>query len=321
MSVILAGGDLRLTGGVDVTDLKKPTVDLQLVAHQALVVRTDQYSARADGTITAKGGMDNAVISGRAELVRGRVFKEIEFLPLSLPGERLPPPPPAVTARKPPSLPPPMSGWTFDVDIVTRDPIRLLGNVMSGSATSNLKFSGTGAAPSLVGEVGFDGARVRLPNSRLTVSRGKLIFTQDKPFEPDIDVQAESLVSNYEVTVTAYGSAFKPKVRFTSSPPLPENQVALLLATGSSEGGESAIAGAAANTAAFEVLKKAYRSVFDKAAPKRYDDDPPRLTFNFSPLTQGVTATYHINEHVQATGGTTERGTFRGMLYYMVRMR
>jgi autotransporter translocation and assembly factor TamB len=207
------------------------------------------------------------------------------------------------------------------VDIVTRDPIRLLGNVMSGSATSNVKLSGTGAAPTLDGEVGFEGARVRLPNSRLTVSRGRLIFDKDKPFEPEIDVRADSLVSNYEVTVTAYGSAFKPKVRFTSSPPLAENEVAMLLATGSASGGENAIAGAAANTAAFEVLKKAYRSVFDKAAPKRYNDDPPRLTFSLSPVTQGVTASYQISDRMQLTGETTDRGTFRGMLYYMVRLR
>jgi autotransporter translocation and assembly factor TamB len=321
MSVMLAGGDLRVTGGVDVTELKKPMVDLRLDASQALVVRNEQYSARADGAITAKGTMDKAEIAGRVELVRARVFKEIEFLPLSLPGDRLPPPPPAVTVRKPPSLPPPMNGWTFDVDIVTRDPIRLLGNVMNGSATSHLKFSGTGAVPTLEGEVGFEGTRVRLPNSRLTVSRGRLIFTKDKPFEPELDLRAESLVSNYEVTVNAYGSAFKPKVRFTSSPPLPENEVALLLATGSTAGGADAIAGAAANTAAFEVLKKAYRGVFDKAAPKRYDDDPPRFTFSLSPVTQGVSANYQISDRMQLTGETTERGTFRGMLYYMVRMR
>jgi autotransporter translocation and assembly factor TamB len=325
VSAILAGGDVRVLGGLDVSDLRNPVVDLRLEATQALIVRNESLSARANGTLTCKGTLQKADIAGRAELVRCRVFKEIEFLPLSLPNQ-LPPPPPAVQVRKPPALPPTFGEWTFNVEIVTRDSIRLLGNVLNGAATTSLHLGGTGAAPTLEGEVSFEGARVRLPNSKLTITRGKLIFAKDKPFEPTLDVLGDSLVGNYEVTINAYGSAFKPKVRFSSSPPLSEGEIATLLATGTVGGGERAAAGAAANAVAFQVLSKAYRSVFNKAAPKRYDEEPPRLTFSFSPLSTGtsepgVSANYEISDKLQATGAVTERGTFRGMLYYMVRLR
>lgn len=325
VSVMLAGGDVRVTGGVDITELKKPVVDLRLDARQALIVRNESYSARADGVITCKGTLEKAEIAGRAELVRCRVFKEIEFLPLSLPNQ-LPPPPPAVTVRRPPALPAPFGQWTFNVDIVTRDSIRLLGNVLNGAATAKLHLGGTGTAPELVGDVSFQGVRVRLPNSRLNITRGALIFTKDRPFEPALDVVGESLVGNYEVMINAYGSAFQPKVRFSSSPPLSEGEIATLLATGTVGGGEGAAAGAAANTAAFQVLSKAYRSVFNQTAPKRYDEEPPRLTFSFSPMSTGtsapgVSANYEISDKLQATGAATERGTFRGMLHYMVRLR
>jgi autotransporter translocation and assembly factor TamB len=325
VSAILAGGAVRVVGGMNVTDLKSPLVDLRLEARQALIVRNESLSARANGTITCKGTLQKADIAGRVELVRCRVFKEIEFLPLSLPNH-LPPPPPAVQVRKPPAMPPPFGDWTLNVDIVTSDSIRLLGNVLNGGATTSLHLGGTGAAPTLEGEVSFEGARVRLPNSKLTITRGKLIFTKDKPFEPTLDVLGDSLVGNYEVSINAYGSAFAPKVRFNSSPPLSEGEIATLLATGTVGGGDRAAAGAAANLAAFQVLSKAYRRVFDKAAPKRYDEEPPRLTFSFSPLSTGtsepgVSASYEISDKLQATGAVTERGTFRGMLYYMVRLR
>lgn len=325
VSVMLAGGQLRAAGGVDVTDLTNPTIDVRVEAGQALIMRDDSLSARTDGVVTITGTLKQAAVAGRAELVRCRVFKEIEFLPLSLPNQ-LPPPPPPVEKRESPALPGPFHAWTFDVDIVTRDSIRLLGNVFNGSATAELHVGGTGAAPDLVGEVSFQGARVRLPNSKLTVTRGTLIFTKDKPFEPELDVIGESRVGSYEVTVNAYGPAFAPKVRMSSSPPLAENEIATLLATGSIAGDEQSAASTAANQVAFTLLRKAYRSVFNKSAPKRYDDDFPRLTFGFSPLSTGtsqpgVSATYEISPRWEATGAVTERGTFRGMLHYLIRLR
>ncbi|MDB6003540.1 MAG: hypothetical protein JWR15_527, partial [Prosthecobacter sp.] len=324
VSAILAGGQLRAGGSVDVGDPTNPRVDLHLDAQQALLVRDDTMSARADGRVTCRGNLTKAEVTGQVELVRCRVFKEIEFLPLSLPNQ-LPPPPPAVRTGAPPSLPPPLDQWTLNVDIVTRDAVRLLGNVLNGGATGALRLTGNGAKPQLVGEVSFEGARVRLPNSRLSIKRGKLYFTKEQPFEPQLDVQGDSLVNNYDVTVYASGSALKPKVRFTSSPPLSEPEIAMLLATGSVAGSETT-ADAAANQAAILLLSKAYRSVFKKAVPRRYDEEPPRLTFKFSPLSTGttqpgVTANYEISPKVQASGTVTERGTFRGMLYYMVRLR
>lgn len=325
VSVTLAGGGLRVSGGVDLADIKQPVFDVRLNADDALIMRDEAMSARADADVTCKGPLAKAEVAGRVQLVRCRVFKEIEFLPLSLPNQ-LPPPPPAVKARKPPELPAPLDQWTFNVDIVTQDPVRLLGNVLNGSATTDLHVGGTGAKPELVGKVSFDGARVRLPNSRLAITRGRLNFAAEHPFEPTLDVYGDSLVGSYAVTVNAYGSAFDPKVRFTSSPPLSDGEIATLLATGAVAANEQSAAGVAANQAAFTLLSRAYRSVFNKAAPKRYDEEPPKLTFNFSLLgtgtsQPGVTANYEISPKLQATGTVTERGTFRGMLYYMVRLR
>ncbi|OYW28666.1 MAG: hypothetical protein B7Z47_05595 [Chthoniobacter sp. 12-60-6] len=324
ISAILAGGQLRAGGSVNVTDITNPLLDLHLDAQQALIVRDDTMTARADGHLTIKGSLTKAEVAGQVEVVRGRVFKEIEFLPLSLPNQ-LPPPPPAVTARTTPSLPPPLDQWTLNVNIITRDPVRLLGNVFNGGATGALHLGGTGAKPELVGEVSFEGARVRLPNSNLSIKRGKLFFTKELPFEPLLEVQGDALVGNYDVTVYADGSALKPKIRFTSSPPLSEPEIAMLLATGSVAGSEST-ADSAANQAAILLLSKAYRSLFKKTVPRRYDEEPPRLTFKFSPLSTGttqpgVTANYEITPNVQASGTVTERGTFRAMLYYMVRLR
>ncbi len=325
VSASLSGGRARVGGTVDLASLNDPTLNLYLDVKEALVVRDDTMSLRADGRLTCTGTLARAAVAGRVELVRGRVFKEIEFLPLSLPNQ-LPSPPPMVRlGSAAPSLPAAFAQWTFNIDVVTRDPIRLLGNVLNGGATADLHISGTGATPMLEGKISQQSARVQLPFSRLALSRGDIIFTREKPFEPQLDLEGESLVSNYQVTVYATGSAAKPTVRFASSPPLSEPEIATLLATGTTTGDAQSAGGVAANRAAFLILSKAYRKVFGKPSSSRMNAEPGRASFNFNPLSTGTSAanvsgTYEIAPHWQAEVRLGERG-FRGMLHYLVRFR
>ena len=330
VSATVAGGKVRIDGGVDAANVKDPAMDLHLVADQALLVRDNTMSFRANADITCKGTLAKSAVNGRVELVRGRVFKEVEFLPLSLPNH-LPPPPPPVRARKagPPAAPGLLKDWTFDVDIVTRDPVRLLGNIMNGSMLVDVHAGGTGAAPAIEGKATLDGAKLMLPFSRLTITRGEILFNKENPLDPAIDVQGDSLINNYQVTVYAYGSARAPKMRFTSSPPLPENEIASLLATGSTAGDPGGAESMAANRAAYLLVSQMYRKLFNKAAPKRrMDEEPSKLTFNVDPLGSGgrggtgpgVTARYEISPRLQATGSVGGEG-FRGLLYYLVRLR
>jgi len=326
---MLAGGTMSARGTMDWTSTDNPQIDAVLTAKEALIVRDDAISMRADGNVVCRGTLQQATVTGKMELVRGRVFKEIEFLPLSLPDQLPPAPPPVtpVTNGPPATLPPPFDKWNLDVAIVTREPIRMLGNVLNGGAVSNLHLRGTGGNPVLEGKVTLNDARVRLPFSRLTISRGDVIFSRDKPFEPVLDVQGDSFVNGYQVTMYAYGPALDPKIRFTSSPPLPEGEIATLLATGSTSGSLKDPQGEAANKAAFLLVSQMYRKLFRKGPRPNQHDEPPRLSFSFSPLNsssgqgRNFTAIYEINKHLQATGSVGQRGSFRGLLYYLIRFR
>ena len=178
----------------------------------------------------------------------------------------------------------------------------------------------------LEGKATLHDARVRLPFTRMKISRGDIIFTKDKPFEPVLDVEGDAFINNYQVTLYAYGPALDPKLRFTSSPPLSEGEIATLLATGSTSGDLRSTQGEAANRAAFLVLSQAYRKLFRKSAKSRHDDEPPRLSFSFSLLnnsggTRSVSAVYEISDHLQAVGAISQAGSFRGLLYYLIRFR
>ena len=326
LSGLLSGGEVKASGSVDLTNASDPAIDLRLDAKEALVMRNETASLRTNASLGLKGTMSRSHLGGSVDLVRGRVFKEIEFLPLSLPNQLPPPPPPAKRSMPGAGLPKPFADWTLGVDVRTRDPIRLMGNVLNGGVVVALKADGTLGKPEIEGKVSLDDARLRLPFSRLAISRGNLIFTKERPVEPELDLQADALVNDYEVTLFGTGSALEPKLRFTSSPPLAEGDIATLLATGATAGDLGSSEGAAANRAAFLVITKLYRSLFHKAVTNRYDDEPPKISVDFSALNVGstqrsVTVTYELNKHLQAKGSMNADGSFRGLFYYLIRFK
>lgn len=325
-SAMVAGGKISANGSVDLTQIKDPGFDVHVMAEEALLVRDEALSQRANADLHLTGSLKKGDVTGHIDLVRGRVFKEVEFLPLSLP-EQLPPPPRAAKkSRDGAKAPPPFDQWTFDIAVATKDQIRLLGNVLNGGVEIDLHARGTGAAPELEGKMSFKDTRLRLPFSRMIFSRGEILFSKDKPFEPQLDFEGDSVVNNYRVALFATGPALDPVVRFTSSPPLSEGDIATLLATGATAGDLASGEGVAANRAAFLLVTKMYRKLFNKKGKSQYDEEPPKLSFNFSLLNAGstrrsLTAIYEINPKVQAVGTVSEDGGFRGLLYYLIRFR
>lgn len=325
--VLVAGGRLRLSGGSDLTHPGDPSLNLRLRADQVLAVRDEAVSLRADGDLTCQGTLSQAAVRGSIGLVRGRVFKEVEYLPLSLPNQLPPPPPPVHTASEgPPALPPPLDQWTLDVAIRTRDPVRLMGNVARGGATADLHLGGTGGHPELTGAVDLSDIWVKLPYSRVTFPEAKITFTRDAPFDPRIDIRGESLVGDRQVYINVQGRAVDPMVRLSSSPPLPEGEIAALLATGVTTADLQGSGNEAAGRAAFLLLSDLYRKLFGRDDRGDGDDEPPRLTFDFSLVEGGrtgrnVSAIYELSPRWRTIGRVGESGTFRGLLYYLIRFR
>ena len=71
-----------------------------------------------------------------------------------------------------------------------------------------------------------------LPFSRLEVQQGFFYFNPSDPFNPRIDLQGTSLVRDHTVRVYVYGTANEPQAIFSSEPPLPQEEIISLLATG-----------------------------------------------------------------------------------------
>lgn len=324
VSLMMAGGRVKLGGAVDATDTKNPALNLKVEAREALVFRDPTTSMRANADITCVGTLQKARVAGLVEAVRGRVFKEIDLMPvLKLPADV--PPVPANTQRSEAklALPPALKDWTFDLRVKTRDPLLISGNLANGAISADVLLSGTGADPKLTGGANIDRLLLKLPFSLVKITKGAVTMNPQTPFDPKIDIRGESRVGSNDITLYIYGDSTNPKTRFVSSPPMSEPDIVTLLATGTTlNGSASDLASEAASRAALLFVSELYRKTFNKKKVVR--EEPPKLHMSVNPSgadrsSDSVQAMYELTENWRVTGRFTQAGRMKALLGYVLR--
>jgi TamB, inner membrane protein subunit of TAM complex len=320
----LAGGPFTMSGRVTFPKLTEPTLDLQLKADSVLVARNDTLTARADANVKVTGPFAAATVTGNVAMTNSHFLKNIDLIPIGLPGRPAPQPP----AERPEffSLPsPPFRDWKFDVAIKTKDPVLIRGNLATGGATGDLKLTGTGLGPQLQGVVQMQNVEATLPFSRLEIARGFLTFTQDDSMNPKIDLQGTSVIRDYTVRVYVYGTLLSPEAIFTSEPPLPQEEIISLIATGATRQ-ELSTGNVLAGRAAMLLVQQLYRKIVKKGEPTESNTVFNRLDLDLGtvdPRTgqQQASVRFKIDDHLVLTGDVGVHGDFRGKLKYLIRFR
>jgi autotransporter translocation and assembly factor TamB len=320
----LAGGPFTISGQVTFPKLIEPNLDFQLKAQSVLVARNDSLTARADADVKVVGPLKAATVSGNVALTNSSLLKNIDLIPIGLPGRPAPQPP---TDRPDYSVPqPPIRDWKFDVAIKTKDPFLIRGNLANGGAITDLHLGGTGLRPTLQGIVRLENVEATLPFSRLEIAQGFLYFDPSDSFNPKIDLQGTSLIRDYTVHVYVYGTSLSPEAVFSSEPPLPQEEIISLLATGVTReelvGNNNVLAG----RAAMLLVQQLYRKVFKKGDATKSNSVFDKLQVdvgNVDPRTgqQTATARYKINEQFVLIGDLGVGGDFRGMVKYLIRFK
>jgi autotransporter translocation and assembly factor TamB len=320
----LAGGPFSMSGRVTFVKLTEPILDLQMRAQSVLIARNDTLTARADGNVNVTGPFTAATVSGTVALTNSRFLKNIDLIPIGLPGRPAPQPP----AERPEffSLPgPPFRDWKFDVAIKTKDPVLIRGNLATGEATTDLRLIGTGLHPGLQGVVHMQGVEATLPFSRLDVSRGSLTFNPNDSTNPTIDLQGTSVIRDYTVRVYVYGTLLSPQAIFTSEPPLPQEDIISLIATGTTRR-ELSTGNVLAGRAAMLLVQQLYRKIVKKGEPTDSNTVFNRLDLDLGtvdPRTgqQQATVRFKLTDQLVLTGDVGVHGDFRGKLKYLIRFR
>ncbi len=320
----LAGGPFTMSGRVIFPKLTEPTLDLQLKANSVLLARNDTLTARADADLKVTGPVAAATVSGNVAMTNSHILKNIDLIPIGLPGRPAPEPP---SERPQFSFPdPPLRDWKFDVTIKTKDPVLIRGNLATGGAIADVKLAGTGLRPELQGTVRLENVEATLPFSRLEISQGFVYFDPSDSMNPRLELHGTSVIRDYTVRVYVYGTVLAPEAIFTSEPPLPQEEIISLIATGATRQELSGRGNVLAGRAAMLLVQQLYRKVFKKGEPTQSNEFFNRLDLDVGavdPRTgrQQVSARFKISDQFVLVGDVGVGGDYRGMLKYLIRFR
>lgn len=321
----VAGGSFGASGGIKMVKLTEPAFDLRITSREALVIQNDNVTARITSDLRIVGPFKSAAVSGSVLVTKSRFFKDIDILPIGLPGRPAPQPPGEIEVISFPK--PPLRDWKFDVAIKTKDPFLIQANLANGQAVLDLKLAGTGFQPWLEGSVTITRLMTSLPFSRLEISAGNIYFTAAKPFTPQLDLRGESVIRDYRISVYISGDASAPRAVFTSEPPLPQSEIVSLLATGATAKELSGDPNVLAGRAGVLVAQKLFGKLLKKREPAQPKETPfKNLQFDVGAPDphsgqQSVQIRLPLSEQVVLSGGVDVGGNFRGQLKYLIRFK
>jgi len=215
-------GTVAASGSVGVLAPGLP-VDLTITARNARPLASDRLTADLDADLTVRGQAAGTLqAAGRIGIKRAeiripeRLPTNIAVLDVRRPGE------------KPPA--PPTEGNAVGLDLTINAPraIFVRGRGLDAELAGELRIKGTSTAPQVSG--GFDLRRgtISVAGTTLTFTRGRVGFDGTGvtgKIDPTLDFAADSTTGSVTATLSITGYASAPKIKLTSVPELPQDEV------------------------------------------------------------------------------------------------
>ncbi len=224
----IGGAPFRASGTVERED-DGARVDIQVQGENLLFYRDEGMRVRADADLKAHGPISRLDITGDIMLTDGRFTENYNFLNILRGSDR----PGAGSGVEWFSFHEyPLKNAQLKIRLGTKNPFIIRNNIAKGDVRPDLLLTGTGEIPVVTGRIYIDPSRIDLPAGKLHVESGIISFPESKPDRPTLDIIGRTKMKGYDITVVVEGSYQEPVVTLTSTPPLPEDQLLLLLLTG-----------------------------------------------------------------------------------------
>jgi translocation and assembly module TamB len=121
----------------------------------------------------------------------------------------------------------------LDVHITTTPELQMQTASVRFSGDADLRVRGTVQTPAVLGRADIlDGGQIYFNGSKYTLQRGDIVFLDPTSIVPILDLQANTQIRDYDITLRVTGDARRPTVNFQSEPPLPSADIIALLALG-----------------------------------------------------------------------------------------
>ncbi len=196
-------------------------LDIAIQLRNARPLASDRLTAELDGDVTVRGTLAAPVAGGTITVRRAEI---------QIP-DRLPASVAVLDVRRPGQKPPaPAAATTAGLDLTVQAPrgIFVRGRGLDAEMGGTLHLRGNSAAPDVGGGFEMRRGTISVAGTTLSFTRGKVGFDGTGvtgKIDPTLDFAADSVAGGVTATLGIGGYASAPKIKLSSVPDLPQDEV------------------------------------------------------------------------------------------------
>ncbi|HEY0624488.1 translocation/assembly module TamB domain-containing protein [Sphingomonas sp.] len=234
MNAVAGNGRVIATGTVGLSAEQGFPIDITARFRNARLARSDALGATATGQLHITNGLDGGLIEGRIIIPDARyqiirqgaaevpeltgVYRKSE---LDAEGKR--------PVRRAPS-----GIFRLNVAVVADNRLFVNGMGLESEWSARMQVTGTSAAPVVTGEAKVVRGTYSFASRRFELTRGQINFEGGPLTDPSINISANTTAEGVTAIINITGTGQQPRIAFTSTPSLPQDEVLSRLLFGSS---------------------------------------------------------------------------------------
>jgi hypothetical protein len=219
LSARLAGGDVDADGEATYTAGRLTSFDVRASGRRVALRYPEGLRSVVDGDLRFTGDADRQWVTGDVTVRQAVWTRRYDIASELLAAQSVPRPTTAAAV-----------GLNYDVRVHAPGTLRVDNNLAALDARADLALQGTVDDPSVVGRADVERGRIYFRGSTYVIRRGTIDFADPNRIDPFFDIEAETTLRSYRVTLKVSGTLERVHPTLTSDPPLSPLQILNLLA-------------------------------------------------------------------------------------------
>lgn len=220
---------MSMSGKIDFQDIEDLSFAFAVKGDNLPILRQAGLLLRSDlDVVASKDRGSEASIKGEIVLKEGLFLMDTSALSGSGGGGQS-------AASRPPYFSvdvPPFADWGLEIAVKGDRFMRLQTPAATGVLSMDMELKGSLKEPLAIGRVEFENGSLVFPFASFDLTEGLIELRIDDPYTPVLSLIGEGRRFRYDIGIEVLGSAFDPRIRFTSSPPLSSEQILLMVMAG-----------------------------------------------------------------------------------------
>lgn len=229
-------GTITGSGIIDLAAMsatRGPRIDLRAAARNARLLNANGLDARITGPLRIVSSGVGGTIAGRVRIERAnwRLSSADDDVALPQIATR------EINRRNGPTSARRASrtdSWRYLVNATAPSRVRVEGMGLDSEWGIDIALRGSVDDPRLGGTANLVRGDYTFAGTEFDLTRGRIVFDQSAPIDPQLDIAAETVRSGINVSIGITGNAQSPQIAFSSNPSLPDEEILSRLLFGGS---------------------------------------------------------------------------------------